>query len=339
MGTGRGRIVRDVLVAHRAARDHRPGPAGNPAYAGLREEIWQQLRQSAAEQAGNPVEQASVRHERASRPGHHGRSCYRPGRRPGGRTGGAPPSGAPPGPGSRSRAVIEQQRPAAAVAPQPPDVPADPDRLAASSCWPPGSTSASKATPIVFEPAVPGAAVPWSTCSGTTRLGQPPSGTSVWTFAVGYLNRPGRRGGAGHAHRRLPAGVAGRRVGLYVYALYATPMVAIVRLLSILARLTGCSPRRSSSPCSCSSPAWSACPTGSGTSTVTCSRVGPLAADRAGPACGGTYLLPGTLPYIAAGAAQGVAMGLVGMFIAEIFTQLSGLGNLLETAAQTYPHR
>ena len=31
-----------------------------------------------------------------------------------------------------------------------------------------------------------------------------------------------------------------------------------------------------------------------------------------------------------------VAMGLVGMFIAEIFTQLSGLGNLLETAAQTY---
>jgi hypothetical protein len=30
----------------------------HPAYAGLREEIWQQLRQSAAEQAGNPVEQA-----------------------------------------------------------------------------------------------------------------------------------------------------------------------------------------------------------------------------------------------------------------------------------------
>jgi NitT/TauT family transport system permease protein len=47
-------------------------------------------------------------------------------------------------------------------------------------------------------------------------------------------------------------------------------------------------------------------------------------------------LLPGTVPYIAAGAAQGVAMGLVGMFIAEIFTQLSGLGNLLESAAQTY---
>jgi NitT/TauT family transport system permease protein len=47
-------------------------------------------------------------------------------------------------------------------------------------------------------------------------------------------------------------------------------------------------------------------------------------------------LLPGTVPYIAAGAAQGVAMGLVGMFIAEIFTQLTGLGNLLETAAQTY---
>jgi ABC-type nitrate/sulfonate/bicarbonate transport system permease component len=29
-------------------------------------------------------------------------------------------------------------------------------------------------------------------------------------------------------------------------------------------------------------------------------------------------------------------MGLVGMFITEIFTQLSGLGNQLESAAQTY---
>jgi NitT/TauT family transport system permease protein len=54
------------------------------------------------------------------------------------------------------------------------------------------------------------------------------------------------------------------------------------------------------------------------------------------PALWRHVLLPGTVPYIAAGAAQGVAMGLVGMFIAEIFTQLSGLGNQLESAAQTY---
>ena len=58
-------------------------------------------------------------------------------------------------------------------------------------------------------------------------------------------------------------------------------------------------------------------------------RIGRLSLWRPG-------LLRGTVPPIAAGAAQGVAMGLVGMFIAEIFTQLSGLGNLLETAAQTY---
>ena len=51
MGTRPGRIVRDVLVPIEQPRTIAQ-VRRHPAYAGLREEIWQQLRQSAAEQAG-----------------------------------------------------------------------------------------------------------------------------------------------------------------------------------------------------------------------------------------------------------------------------------------------
>jgi NitT/TauT family transport system permease protein len=47
-------------------------------------------------------------------------------------------------------------------------------------------------------------------------------------------------------------------------------------------------------------------------------------------------LLPGAVPFIITGATQGVAMGLVGVIIAELQTQLSGIGSALETQAQTY---
>ena len=51
MGTRPGRIVRDVLVPIEQPRTIAQ-VRRHPAYAGLREEIWQQLRQSAVEQAG-----------------------------------------------------------------------------------------------------------------------------------------------------------------------------------------------------------------------------------------------------------------------------------------------
>jgi ABC-type nitrate/sulfonate/bicarbonate transport system ATPase subunit len=57
MGTRPGHIVRDVLVPIEQPRTI-ASVRRHPAYTGLREEIWQQLRQSAAEQAGNPVEEA-----------------------------------------------------------------------------------------------------------------------------------------------------------------------------------------------------------------------------------------------------------------------------------------
>lgn len=157
-------------------------------------------------------------------------------------------------------------------------------------------------------------------------------GYSLWTFTVGYLSG-------------LVAGViigmcigayrkADAAVGWYLQALYATPMVAIVPLLSIwlgfgvltqelIIALFVIFP-------SVVSVSYGVRNIDSDLLEVARSfRMGRISLWR-------HVLLPGTVPYIAAGAAQGVAMGLVGMFIAEIFTQLTGLGNLLETAAQTY---
>jgi NitT/TauT family transport system permease protein len=155
---------------------------------------------------------------------------------------------------------------------------------------------------------------------------------SLWTFAIGYAI-----GVVAGVVIGMCVGlyrVADAGLGLYLQALYATPMVAIVPLLSIWLGFGLLTQEVIIAtfvvfPC-----------------VVTVSYgVRNLDPDLLEVARSlrmsrlGTWrhvLLPGTVPYIAAGAAQGVAMGLVGMFIAEIFTQLSGLGNQLETAAQTY---
>jgi sulfonate transport system permease protein len=155
---------------------------------------------------------------------------------------------------------------------------------------------------------------------------------SLWTFAIGYL--------AGVAigvvigmciglYRLAEAGF-----GLYLQALYATPMVAIVPLLSIWMGFGVLTQEVIIGlfvvfPCVVTV-SYGVRNLDSDLLEVARSlRMGRLSLWR-------HVLLPGTVPYIAAGAAQGVAMGLVGMFIAEIFTQLSGLGNQLESAAQTY---
>jgi sulfonate transport system permease protein len=155
---------------------------------------------------------------------------------------------------------------------------------------------------------------------------------SLWTFAIGYAI-----GVVAGVVLGMCIGlyrVADAGLGLYVHALYATPMVAIVPLLSIWIGFGVLTQEVIIAafvvfPC-----------------VVTVSygvrNLDPdllevarsLRMSRLG--LWRHVLLPGTVPYIAAGAAQGVAMGLVGMFIAEIFTQLSGLGNQLESAAQTY---
>jgi sulfonate transport system permease protein len=47
-------------------------------------------------------------------------------------------------------------------------------------------------------------------------------------------------------------------------------------------------------------------------------------------------VLPSVVPYIMTGLSQGVAMGLVGMYIAEIYTALSGMGAILSFQANAY---
>jgi NitT/TauT family transport system permease protein len=47
-------------------------------------------------------------------------------------------------------------------------------------------------------------------------------------------------------------------------------------------------------------------------------------------------LLPGAVPFIVTGATQGVAMGMVGVIIAEVQTQLTGIGDALQTQSSTY---
>jgi NitT/TauT family transport system permease protein len=155
---------------------------------------------------------------------------------------------------------------------------------------------------------------------------------SLWTFAIGYV-------------LGLTAGVvigmciglyrkAEAATGLYIYALYATPMVAIVPLLSIWLGF-GVVTQELIIGLFVLFP--SVVSVSVGVRNIDPDLIEVARSLRMGRASMWRHvLLPGTVPYIAAGAAQGVAMGLVGMFIAEIFTQLSGLGNLLETAAQTY---
>jgi NitT/TauT family transport system permease protein len=188
----------------------------------------------------------------------------------------------------------------------------------------------SRTTPVIFDPLtrVLGALVDLYRHNG---LGSA-LWYSVWTFAIGYLIGLAcgvALGMAIGAYRRAEAAV-----GLYVYALYATPMVAIVPLLSIWLGFGVLTQEVIIAifvlfPCTVS--------VSYGVRNIDADLLEVARSLRMGRASLWRHvLLPGTVPYIAAGAAQGVAMGLVGMFIAEIFTQLSGLGNLLETAAQTY---
>ncbi len=123
-------------------------------------------------------------------------------------------------------------------------------------------------------------------------------------------------------------------VGIYVFALYATPMVTIVPLLTL----------------------W----LGFGTSAQLLITIlfvvfpvsinvfnGVRHVDKGLLEVGESFcasrpqvwrhiVLPSAVPFIITGVSQGVAMGLVGMFIAEISTALSGLGAVLTAQANAY---
>ncbi len=123
-------------------------------------------------------------------------------------------------------------------------------------------------------------------------------------------------------------------IGIYIYALYATPMVSLVPLITlwfgfeltaqlIIIVLFVFFP------------------------VVVTVYNGVTHVDRGlldvGRVFGASQLqmwrhivLPAVVPFIMTGLTQAVAMGLVGMFIAEIFTALSGIGAVLETQANAY---
>lgn len=155
---------------------------------------------------------------------------------------------------------------------------------------------------------------------------------SVWTFFVGLVI-----GSALGIAVGLLIGwsrKAEAAVGLYIYALYATPMVTLVPLIvlwfgveltaqMIIIVLFVFFP------------------------VVVTVYNGVTQVDRGlldvGRVFGASQLqmwrhivLPAVMPYIMTGITQAVAMGLVGMFIAEIFTALSGIGAVLETQANAY---
>lgn len=155
---------------------------------------------------------------------------------------------------------------------------------------------------------------------------------SLWTFAVGYLC--GVVIGIGLGLLMGASRVFEAAVSLYVFALYATPMVALVPIISL----------------------WIGFGAVAQVVIVTLFVMWPMVVTvfhgvrnldpeivevarsirLTGRRLWRHVLFPGAVPYMLTGATQGIAMGLVGVIIAETQTQLSGIGNALESQAQTY---
>lgn len=123
-------------------------------------------------------------------------------------------------------------------------------------------------------------------------------------------------------------------IGHYIYALYATPMVAIVPLITLWFGF-GVSAQLLIIVLFVFFPV--VVTVYNGVKQVDSSL---LEVGRSFRATQGQMwfhiVLPGSVPFIMTGITQGVAMGLVGMFISEIFTALSGIGQVLETQANAY---
>lgn len=123
-------------------------------------------------------------------------------------------------------------------------------------------------------------------------------------------------------------------VGMYVYAIYSTPLVALIPLITlwfgfgITAQLIIIS-------------MFVLFPTTiavyNGVRNVDPSLIEVAHSFRASETEMWRHVvIPSVVPYIVTGLSQGVAMGLVGMFISEIYTALSGMGQLLAYTANSY---
>lgn len=123
-------------------------------------------------------------------------------------------------------------------------------------------------------------------------------------------------------------------VGVYVYAIYSTPLVALIPLISLWFGF-GIEAQLIIISMFVLFPVTIA--VYNGVRNVDSSLVEVATSFRANEAEMWRHvILPSIVPYIVTGLSQGVAMGLVGMFISEIYTALSGMGQLLAFSANSY---
>lgn len=157
-------------------------------------------------------------------------------------------------------------------------------------------------------------------------------GYSMWTFAFGYLIGVAVGIAIGMlmgAYRMVEAAVS-----LYVFALYATPMVALVPIMTLWIGFDA----TAQIVIIALFVTWPMVVTVfHGVRQIDAELLEVSRSLRLNRRQTWAHvLLPGAVPFVITGATQGVAMGLVGVIIAELQTQLSGLGSALETEAQTY---
>lgn len=123
-------------------------------------------------------------------------------------------------------------------------------------------------------------------------------------------------------------------VGVYVYAIYSTPLVALIPLISLWFGF-GIEAQLIIISMFVLFPVTIA--VYNGVRNVDAALVEVARSFRANEmAMWRHVIVPSIVPYIVTGVSQGVAMGLVGMFISEIYTALSGMGEVLAFSANSY---
>ncbi len=123
-------------------------------------------------------------------------------------------------------------------------------------------------------------------------------------------------------------------LGMYVYAIYSTPLVALIPLISLWFGF-GVEAQLIIISMFVLFPVTIA--VYNGVRSVDAALVEVARSFRANEmAMWRHVIIPSVVPYIVTGLSQGVAMGLVGMFISEIYTALSGMGQILAFSANAY---
>lgn len=123
-------------------------------------------------------------------------------------------------------------------------------------------------------------------------------------------------------------------LGMYVYAIYSTPLVALIPLISLWFGF-GVQAQLIIISMFVLFPITIA--VYNGVRSVDPSLIEVARSFRANEmAMWRHVIIPSVVPYIVTGLSQGVAMGLVGMFISEIYTALSGMGQILAFSANAY---